>query len=224
MSQNPDFLPEDYVQRREQHRSAILFIGLFVAVMGGIIAAYWVGEAGPRRALADRDRVCREFEDQAGPLAQIDEMEREQQRMYTKAEMTAVLRERVPRSMLFQKITELMPKPSMSLLTFELRSRDLPMPVTKIDQAKNESGAARTPEPVRPPAQEVTVTLTGYAENDGQVASFIAGLNKLSLVVDVNLLFSEEFKSKDDTLRRFKVEMKLNPNADIVTTAKPDAK
>ncbi|MEI8194819.1 MAG: hypothetical protein WCI73_02805 [Phycisphaerae bacterium] len=224
MSQNPDFLPEDYVQRREQHRSAILFIGLFVAVMGGIIAAYWVGEAGPRRALADRDRVSREFEDQAGPLAQIDEMEREQQRMYTKAEMTAVLRERVPRSMLFQKITEMMPKPAMSLLTFELRSRDLPAPITKIDQAKNDQGGPKASEPIRPPAQEVTVALTGYAENDGQVATFIAGLNKLSLVVDVNLIFSEEFKAKDDTLRRFKVEMKLNPNADVVANSTPAAK
>jgi Tfp pilus assembly protein PilN len=224
MSQNPNFLPEDYVQRREQHRAAVLFIGLFIAVMGGIFAAYKVGETGPRQALADRDRVAQLYDDAGKRLAQMQEMDNEKQRMMAKAEVTAVLLERVPRSALLREVSELMPK-GASLLALELHSRDIQQarPAPHPDPAGNGQDAAKA-EPPRPPQREVKVTLTGIAPTDGHVATFIAALGRSKLLTDVNLLYSEEFKHKEEIVRRFKVEMRLDPNADIAVGSETSVK
>jgi len=53
------------------------------------------------------------------------------------------------------------------------------------------------------------------AGNDVQVAQFITRLNSSRLLKDVNLIVSGEFKSVDEKLRRFQIEMMLNPGAEI---------
>ena len=83
------------------------------------------------------------------------------------------------------------------------------------------SGTPQTQQPP-PPSTEVAVDLVGLAPTDGQVAAFISELGKSPLLTDVNLVYSEEFKNNDEVLRRFRVEMKINPDADIRNTS-PDS-
>ncbi len=35
-----NFLPEDYVEKRQAARAAVVFIGLLLVVVGGIVGAY----------------------------------------------------------------------------------------------------------------------------------------------------------------------------------------
>jgi Tfp pilus assembly protein PilN len=225
MPQNVDFLPEDYVERRSQQRTAIVFIVLFVLAMGGILATYMQAQKGPRKAQAENEQVNRTYEEVSKRLAQLQELDHEKQRMMTKAEVSAVLMERVPRSRLLMELTTLMPK-GASLAVLELKSRELQQaPATKVDQAKE--GTKAEPKIVQ---REVTVSLTGLAQTDGQVATFIAALGKSPILSDVNLLSSEEFKAHDSDkmIRQFKVDMKINPNADLSAstdgTSAPGAK
>ena len=75
---------------------------------------------------------------------------------------------------------------------------------------------------------DVTLTLTGTAPTDADVASYMTVLQKSPLLAGVALLYSEEYKKnkEDPVLRRFNVEMHLNPDADLrsggsVVTASP---
>lgn len=213
MSQNPDFLPEDYTQRREQHRSAILFIGLFIAVMGGIIAAYVVSSGGPRRANAALEVARQQFNEAGKRLDVMKELNGKKQEMMSKAEVSAMLLERVPRSRLLKEFSELMPK-GVSLLNLELRSHEAP----NKPAVKNDTEDPNKPtEPQRPPEQIVTITIMGVAPTDDQVANFMKALVHSPMLQDVNLLFSEEFKTKDDMVRKFKVEMRISEEADLIT-------
>jgi len=64
---------------------------------------------------------------------------------------------------------------------------------------------------------DVNMKITGVAPNDGQVAQFIAKLDRSTMFQDVNLVFTDEFKEseRDVKLRKFQIEMTLNPAAKI---------
>jgi len=68
-----------------------------------------------------------------------------------------------------------------------------------------------------PPAV-TSFEITGVATSDLQVATMIAALNQCPLFQQVNLMYSEEYELKDkegnaveETLRKFKVMVVLNP-------------
>lgn len=213
MSQNPDFLPEDYTQRREQHRTAILFIGLFVAVMGGILGAFLFSHSMQRKANAEGEEINRKYEEAGSRLDARRDLDARMREMTAKAEISAMLLERVPRSRLLKEFSELMPK-GVSLINLELRSHDVaPAPVVKSDT----EDPNKPPEIQRPPEQIVTLNLTGIAPSDELVAKFMTALVHSPILSDVNLLFSEEFKNKDETVRRFRIEMHINKDADLIS-------
>jgi len=219
MSQNAvDFLPEDYVEKRAAHRSAILFIGLFTLVTGGLVAASMLQRPQYKEALAKNDAVNQERARQAKEQAQLDEMEAQTQRMMRKAEVTAFLLEKVPRSALLAELTRMMVPTRTSLQTFELKTKELPQtPLeNKAQQAmKDQDQANGSVEPVHPPKREVTVMVTGLAPSDGHVAAFMASCAKNPLFCEANLLFSEEYMFNETMMRRFKVEMRVNPSAEV---------
>ena len=200
---------------------------VFAAVMAGIVAAYLIPEQRRQKVMEERSQVNQQFEEAGRQLAQLQEMEQEKQKMIGKAEVTAYLLEKVPRSVLLAEYTRMLPKGS-SLLTLELRSKDViaqPRAQTALEEAKAQQDRANgTAEASAPPQREVTITITGMAPSDGHVAAFIAALGKNQLLSDVNLLFSEEFKFNDNMLRRFKVEMRVNPDADVRSGSLPAQK
>ncbi len=63
----------------------------------------------------------------------------------------------------------------------------------------------------------MSLKVTGVAFNDVQVAQFLARLNSSKLLRDVNLLISEEYTLKEAKLRKFQVEMMVDPAADTTT-------
>ena len=71
---------------------------------------------------------------------------------------------------------------------------------------------------------DVTIKTTGVAENDVQVSQFIRKLNKSTLLKDVNLMFTDEFAPGQKTgprLRKFQIELKLNPDAKVDSSTQP---
>jgi hypothetical protein len=68
----------------------------------------------------------------------------------------------------------------------------------------------------------VTMRINGVATTDDLVGDFIGSLSKSRMFHDVNLLFTEEHKSeadKDVKLRKFQIELKLDPRAQVDVAA-----
>ena len=213
--QNVNFLPEDYVEKRAAHRAAIVFIGLFLAVMGGIVTAYFLTERERSTVQTQLERVNQELDRKGKELAEYKEMQKEKESMYAKAEVTAQLMERVHRSTLLTGIVKCLPS-NTQLTLLELKTKDapnVPRAQTKLEDARKQLEGAAAAEPPAPQA-EVTIDVTGLAPSHEHVAMFIDKLGKFNLVQDAKPLFSEEFKRENEVLRRFKVTMKLNPDAD----------
>ncbi len=218
MNNSMNFLPEDYVEKRQAARSAVVCIGLLVIVVSGIMGAWMFAQWRAKPTFDDAAQVDTEVEDMSKKISEVQEMNAEKAKMLAKAELTTTLMERVRRSALLEELTRLQPK-GVNLLSLELKSRELPRPeLSDIEKAKRQQDGL-TPEPEKPPEFEVTVDLIATAPSDGQVAAYIAALGKSPLLADVNLQFSEEFKRGEgeikEIVRKFHVEMKVNPAADL---------
>jgi len=150
-----NFLPDDYVEKRQANRAAWVFIGLLLAVVGGIVGAYLYTQWKMHGVFAERDRVNVAYDDASKKIAQAQELEQQKERLIQKADTITALMEKVK----------------------------------------------------------------GSAPTDADVAAYMTALQKSPLLDGVSLTYSEEFKKEKDniTMRRFNIEMRINPDADLRT-------
>jgi Tfp pilus assembly protein PilN len=226
MTQNTsmNFLPEDYVEKRQAARAAVVFIGLLLVVVGGVVGAFLYTQWQMKAIFDKRDQVNRAFEDASKRIEEAKELEKQKARMVAKAEISATLMERVRRSSLLAELVKLRPQ-NVNFVGLELKSKEVQAaqgparPNSELEKARRQQEGL-PPEAVKPAVSEVTVDLYGTAPTDQEVATYMTALQKSTLLADVNLLFSEEYKrpgadEKIDLIRRFHVEMKINPAADL---------
>ncbi len=217
------FLPDDYLERKTRQRTNVICAVLFCVTLGAIASAFWVTDRSMRQIEQQASAVDQQYTDAAKRIEQFQELQEKQRTMAHQAELTASLLEKVPRSFVLAELTNGMPA-GVSLLDFELDAKVVTAaqnaaPKTAFDIRKAEIDAGKgTTASAQPRVYDVTLRATGIAENDVQVAQFITKLNKSSLLRDVNLLFTDEFAPGEKTgpkLRKFQIEMSLNPNATI---------
>jgi Tfp pilus assembly protein PilN len=170
--------------------------------------------------------VNTQFEEANKQIVEVQEIDAEKAKMMQKAELTTMLMEKVRRSSLLEELARLQPK-GVNLVSLELKSRELiPPPLTEAEKTKRQQDGL-PPETEKPPEVEVKVDLTGTAMTDGQMAQYVKALNKSTLLADVNMVFSEETKrgtgEDAEVVRKFHVEMKINPKADLRQLSGNDA-
>jgi len=222
---NMNFLPEDYVEKRQAARAAVVFIGLLLVVVGGIVGAYLYTQWSMKAVFDKHDQVNRAFEDASKKIEEAKELEKQKARMVAKAEITATLMERVRRSALLAELVKLKPG-KVNFLGMELKSKEVQAAQgparanSDLEKARRQQEGL-PPEAIKPAVVDTSFDLVGIAPTDAEVAAYMTALQKCTLLTDVNLLFSEEWvrpgqdKDKGEKLRRFHVEMKINPNADL---------
>lgn len=218
------FLPDDYLERKQSRRTNAICATLFVIVVGSVFAAWWF----TKRSLAGLElqytAIDGQYTEAAKRIEQVRQMQDKQRTMATQAELTASLLERVPRSHLLAEITNAMPA-GLSLLEFDLTSRVRPTAVklpaanqpnvSAFDAAKAaQEQAKKTPEPRK---YDVSMKLTGVAQNDVQVAAFITKLGVSKLFKEVNLAVSEEHEMDNRKVRKFTMDLTLDPEARVLT-------
>ena len=214
------FLPDDYLERKARRRTIILCGVLWIIVLAGIGGAISVTERSTREVEQRHDNIVREYTEAARRIEQVKQMHDQQRKIVQHAQLAASLVEKVPRSNLLAAITNDLPS-GVSLLDFSLEAHtrvEAPHTGNTFEQRKAALDAQRTAESganIDVPKEEVPLKLTGVAETDVQVAQYMSKLNACPLLRDVNLVISESVKENKQTMRRFQIEMMLNPNAEV---------
>ncbi len=216
------FLPEDYLERRLQWRTNIISLTLFVVVMGAVVAAFFVTDQKRAQVRQLQEQVNRDFEEAAKRLEQLETLQQKKQQMIRKAQVTAALLERVPRSLILSELVNAMPTTlSLTELTLDSRPSKNPRKVevmTAMDQARQKSlaggKASGVPEP-QVPELDVAMQLVGVAPTDLEVSQFMTALGNCDLFTEVTLVFSEQSTIKEQTMRRFRVDLLVNQSLDM---------
>jgi len=224
-----NLLPKDYLQSRTRRRSTILCLLLFALVMGGVAAATFVSQRSGRYTLKVRNRVNASYARAAELIAQMQELQAKKLAMCRKAETTACLIERVPRSTLLGIVTNALPK-GASLTKFSLNTKIVRPAETdasraakkkrKLPKKSTKFGAAKDAGPQAPPTV-VEMEVTGLAHNDLQVARFMAELIRNPLLTSVDLVVSQEKVVDKVPVREFEVKLKLRPGVDALDALAP---
>ena len=209
------FLPDDYMEKKLRRRTNAILGTLFLVVVSSIGGTFVWKERTIQQLQKQRAQLQTEMAEAAKPIEQFKQMQDKQRTLAQQAELTASLLERVPRSYLLAEITNGIPS-GVSLLDFDMVSR---LRNGNSGGSKNAPAAAPSA-PAMPPVSQarvydVLMRLTGIASTDVQVAQFISKLNRSDLLKEVNLVVSDEFKQGNDTVRKFQIEMSLNPEAQV---------
>jgi Tfp pilus assembly protein PilN len=224
------FLPDDYLERKAQRRTNAVCAVIFLLVCGGVGSAFTMSERATKRIDEQFSLVEDQYVSEAKRLQQVKDMQVKQKRMAHQADLTASLLERVPRSNILAELTNLLPA-GLSLLDVNLDSKvkskaatvSADAPKTAYEQKKAAKAAASgPPQPtmVEPRNYEVTMKVTGIAYTDVQVAQFLHRLSRSKLFREVNLLISDQFEIDKEKLRKFQIELVLDPNAQIESLKK----
>jgi Tfp pilus assembly protein PilN len=214
------FLPEDYIQRRIEHRTNLICLSLFAVVLMGVVGAYLVTKGQRAEVMKAQHRINQEYAEAAKRLAQLSELQQRRQQLLSKARVTATLIEPIPRSNLLAELINRMPA-SLSLLEYDLGSKRLapprpPKPKKGRSVMANAREATKTADALPPaPKYLVSVTLVGMAPTDIQVAQYMARLARSPLLDQVDLAYSETARVAGLTMRRFKITLTADIDADI---------
>ncbi|NOG53023.1 MAG: hypothetical protein HND57_01605 [Planctomycetes bacterium] len=225
-----NFLPEDYVSQRAEHRSNTIGLALFIVIMVAVVAAFLVTNQQWNTVKQEQQRINVAYSDAARQIETLNEMESQKRQILERAEVTAALVERVPRSILLAELINRMPPP-MSLMSVELHSIRIKTPppqkakksegattVLSIKDKANQRIPTRSEEDdaraVEVPKYTVAMTIIGFAPTDVHVSDYLRGLTDCSLFQAIQLKYSRETSVGDQLLRKFEIDMELNPNAD----------
>jgi len=223
------FLPDDYLERKAARRTNAICAVLFLLVIGGVGSAFTISENATKAIDKQYAKIEEQYVSEAKRIEQVAQMHEKQRRMARQAELTASLLEKVRRSDVLAEVTNCM-SPGVSLMEFSLESRPKqsgsggPAPaLTAYEQKKLARETANAPKVEKEAVAkvfDVYMKVVGTAYNDGQVATYITRLNKSKLLKDVNLAVTDEFIMGDDKLRKFQIEMMLDPDADLTNVGK----
>jgi hypothetical protein len=219
------FLPDDYLERKAQRRTNLIFALLFFIEMLAIAGTFVISERANVAVDNEHETVGKTYTEAAKRIQLKQQLEQKQATMEKQAELSASLLEKIPRSYLMAKITNSLPA-GVSLIDVNLESKlrpgTGPAPMGSKTAFEQKKSATDPKKPAAPPVQQakvfdVNMKVTGVAFTDVQVAQFISKLNTLPVFKDVNLIISDEYKDADEgqQLRKFQLELTVNSNADI---------
>lgn len=220
------FLPEDYVERRAERRTNLICITLFLVVTAGVVGAFFVTNRQWNEVQEYQRVINIRYTQAAKDIEELKTLNTQRSDLMKKREIAAVLRERVPRSILLAEIINRLPDRAR-LAGFEMTSKRSDAPVVVRQVAKTTAGksisrrgtsSSKEAKPAEPelvaPRYDTKIEIIGIAPDNREVAQYVASLNESPLLRDVELKISELTRIKDTQLLRFRIEARVDPNAD----------
>lgn len=228
------FLPEDYLEQKYNRRAMIFCAVLAALVLGGLFLWFQHRSKDHAKVLAEFNEVNNNYVEAARKIEQVKRMHEQQREVVHHAELAASLVERVPRSNMLAEITNSLPV-GVSLIDLAMTSTThlsaAPAPAVNtfaMHKAAVEGGADKGVDALglgtKPAQFDIKVKITGIARDDIQVAQLISRLSHCGMFQDVNLIVSDTFqeqgqptdaKNKPASLRRWQLEMMVDPRAEV---------
>lgn len=205
---NINFVPDDYVQKRESVRANVMYLILFLIVMIGLGGTFMVLKVRQKAIATQVSVVAEKMEKAQKDIAQLEDLQAKRKQMMKAALMTAELIEPAPRTVILAELTNSLPG-GVSLRNVKLvekesaaNSKAAAKPASYDQANAAKSGAAAAPEKS---SSTTSIEINGLAPSDIQVAGYIAQLNNSMLFDNVELVLSKETIRDDIAFREFKL-------------------
>jgi len=219
---NINFVPDDYIQNSESHRTNLLYLILFAAVMAALGGSF-LSIKIRQQALNTKEKfVNAKLSRTQEAIKQFEELQTKRKTTMKTALTTAELLEPVPRSVLLASLTNNLPT-GVSLLRLKLvQKKPKIIPArrnvsakSKYQAAKAGKAAATQPKLSQEKLLETYIDIEGIAPSDLQVAAYIEQLSSSTLLDNVSLVESKEQKIKDTPFRQFKLTAMLRKDVHL---------
>jgi len=211
---NINFVPDHYVHNHESQRTNLIYLALLAVVMAGLGGSFMTIKMR-QRSLNSREQLVNTKLTQAQEsIKQFEQLQTKRKTMMKTALTTAELLEPVARSVLLASLTNNLPT-GVSLLKLDLIQKEPRKVARSASQSKYQSAqgkSAAAPSAKVSPEQllETNISIEGVAPSDIQVAAYIEWLSSSSLLDNVSLVESKEFKIEEMAFRRFKLTAMLD--------------
>lgn len=231
--QESSFLPEDYVKSRGERRANLLSLSLFGVMMLAVVAAFFATNKKWMTVRDEKRSINAMYVQEAAKIDELKELESQRDDLIKKAEVTAALVERVPRSLLFAEIVRRMPA-EVKLLELELESEQ----IKRASAASKKSAGVRTlsgagkkagkskdkdeQEDSLVPEYRQTLTLVGVGRDNDNIADYIESLKNCAILTNVELQYIKETKIENAQLRKFELQARIRNGIDARGLVNPD--
>ena len=226
-SSNQTFLPADYVRGRGERRARIAALLLFGVVLAGTGGVFVYFNQTQRALRLESSMINEEYRAEAVKIEQLKQLEAQRAQMLESAELVTALIDRVPRSVLLAELIRDMPATvvltQLKLDGERVRAAMGPSAAGRSGQATTRSltskaagsAAAESKEQkIEPPRFRHSVTVSGLALENNDVADYLALLKKSPLLKEVELQYIQETTVDDRELRKFQISMQIPETAD----------
>lgn len=225
---NINFVPDDYAQSNESRRTNLIYLVLFAVVMIALGASFFSIKIRQRACYTSEEMVNERMSEVKESINKFEQLQAKKREMMKTAITTMELLEPVPRSILLASLTNNLPS-GVSLSDVELVQKQLKQNPAVATTSKFKSTASKTPQSngsnavqsIDPAHEnpekliETKIDIGGLAPSDLQVASYIKQLSNSSLLDNVALVESKEYKIEDNILRQFKLSAMLRKNVHL---------
>ncbi len=230
--QDSSFLPEDYVKSRAERRANLLSLTLFGVMMLAVVAAFFATNKKWMTVRDEKRSINAMYVQEAAKIDELKELETQRDELIKKAEVTAALVERVPRSLLFAEIVRRMPS-EVKLLELELESEEIKKAsssakksagVRTLSGAGKKSGAPaedKKDESLVPEYRQ-TLTLVGVGRDNDNIADYIESLKNCAILTAVELQYIKQTTIENADLRKFELRARIRPGIDARGLVDPD--
>ena len=214
---NINFVPDDYVQKKESMRANAFYLVLFLVAMSALAGTFAVIKMRQRATLNEQIAVSKRMDDAKKAIAQLEELQNKKKVMMKNVLLTAGLVEPVPRSIVLAALTNNLPA-GASLKGVDISQRlaaSASAPAgqaTKYDAAKKKTGEGADPKVSPEKLLETQIGIEGIAPSDIEVAQYIARLTGSILFDKVALVQSKETIVDSQAMREFKLTAMLKPD------------
>ncbi len=210
-----DFVPEDYIQRKESHRANFFYLALVGIIAATVLGTYGVIKVRQKAVEKESKAVDERMAVVQQSIKQLESLQNQRQEMMKTALLAAELIEPVPRSLILALLTNALPD-GVSLVRVEVvqkKSQQTPA-ATK---ASNQYEAAKMAAEQKTHDQDYVTELgiEGLAASDIGVADYIASLSEAKLLENVCLVQSMQKELDNTSYRQFKLTAQLRRNPAI---------
>ncbi len=220
-----NFVPDDYTQSNDSHRTNFIYLVLFAVLMTALGGSFAAVKVRQRDRIADEELVNKKLAEEQEAIKQLEDLQAKRRDMMKTALTTAELIEPMPRSILLASLTNNLPV-GVSLVELKLIQKQgkqiAPVAPTSQYQAAQAQKGSAAPDAKEAAASvnpekllETHIDIGGIAPSDLEVSKYMERMTNSTILDNVELVESKEYKVDDKTLRQFKLKAMLKKDVHL---------